>query len=193
MLDRPAISLDLALSVLRRLARGERNAASFEPAPGDHLAPPEPASAEEIARESGPRQVAALPWRRKGSGKVEVMLITSRDTGRWVLPKGWPERGETLWDAAAREAGEEAGLKGRVATSEIGRFHYDKLKASGQLLHCEVAVFPLEVQTVASKWPEKGQRKRAWVSPKEAAERVQEPELSKLLKGFSGTARSLAA
>jgi len=182
MLDRPAISLDLALGVLRRLSRGER-----------HASAPESASPEEIARESGPQQVAALPWRRKNSGKVEVMLITSRDTGRWVLPKGWPERGETLWNAAAREAGEEAGLKGRVATDEIGRYHYDKLKASGELLHCEVAVFPLEVQAVASKWPEKGQRKRAWVSAKEAAERVQEPELAKLLKGFSGPANSLAA
>lgn len=195
MLDRPAIGLDLALGVLRRLARGERNAASLAPERGERPAPPapEPASPEEIARASGPRQVAALPWRRKNSGKVEIMLITSRDTGRWVLPKGWPEPGEALWDAAAREAREEAGLKGRMATDEAGRYHYDKLKASGEILHCEVAVFPLEVQAVAGKWPEKGQRKRAWVSAKEAAERVREPELSTLLKNFSGPARSLAA
>src|SRR5690348_1261746 len=70
-------------------------------------------------------QVAALPW-RKGPDGVEIMLITSRETGRWVLPKGWPEGDEALWDAAAREASEEAGIDGAIARSELGCYYYAK-------------------------------------------------------------------
>src|SRR5688572_9375274 len=70
-------------------------------------------------------QVAALPWRHGDDG-VEVMLITSRDTGRWVLPKGWVKKGEALWIAAAREAREEAGITGSVSRSEAGRYRYEK-------------------------------------------------------------------
>ena len=109
-------------------------------------------------------QVAALPWRKTADG-VEIMLITSRDTGRWVLPKGWPEGAEDLSEAAAREAGEEAGLSGAVSRREVGRYFYAKALSSGEEVPCEVLVFPLEVDTVADKWKEKRQRKRKWVSP----------------------------
>src|SRR5689334_18106679 len=71
-------------------------------------------------------QVAALPW-RKSADHVEIMLITSRDTGRWVLPKGWPEEAEALSDAAAREAKEEAGISGAIARIEAGRYFYSKI------------------------------------------------------------------
>ena len=108
-------------------------------------------------------QVAALPW-RKTEGGVEVMLITSRDSGRWVLPKGWPELGEELFDAAAREAGEEAGLKGAVSQREAGRYFYDKSVSRGESFRCEVLVYPLEVDKVADKWKEKRQRERRWVA-----------------------------
>ena len=70
-------------------------------------------------------QVAALPWREEDRG-VEVMLITSRDTGRWVLPKGWPEGDEALHEAAMREAAEEAGLRGSISDKESGRYFYGK-------------------------------------------------------------------
>ena len=120
-------------------------------------------------------QVAALPWRKTESG-VEVMLVTSRDTGRWVLPKGWPELGEEFCDAAAREAGEEAGLKGAVSPHEAGRYYYAKSVAGGDSVRCEVLVYPLEVDKVADKWKEKGQRKRKWVSPAKAAEMVAETD-----------------
>jgi 8-oxo-dGTP pyrophosphatase MutT (NUDIX family) len=128
-------------------------------------------------------QAAALPWRRTETG-VAVMLITSRDTGRWVLPKGWPKAGELLCDAAAREAAEEAGIKGRVDGEEVGRFFYAKTRAKGDPVPCEVLVYPLEVGRVADRWKEKGQRDRKWVSPDDAAGMVAEPGLSALLAGF---------
>ncbi len=137
-------------------------------------------------------QVAALPWRLTERG-VEIMLVTSRGTGRWVLPKGWPERSEELFDAAAREAAEEAGLAGAVARQEIGRFYYEKRLASGAEWRCEVHVFPLEVELVAEKWPERKQRKRGWFTVDEAATRVSEPDLGELIAAFALDPRRPAA
>jgi 8-oxo-dGTP pyrophosphatase MutT (NUDIX family) len=128
-------------------------------------------------------QVAALPWRQTEDG-VEVMLITSRDTGRWVLPKGWPEEDEALHDAAAREASEEAGISGGIAEADAGSYFYNKVHSSGAESPCEVRVFPLEVKEVASKWREKGQRKRKWVKPREAIRMVNEPDLCQLISRF---------
>jgi 8-oxo-dGTP pyrophosphatase MutT (NUDIX family) len=128
-------------------------------------------------------QVAALPW-RKGPDGVEVMLITSRGTGRWVLPKGWPEGQEDLCDAAAREAAEEAGLSGSVSRLEIGRYYYGKRLESGLESRCQVLVFPLEVKRVAERWPEYGQRKRKWFSPQAAAANVREQDLAELIATF---------
>ena len=137
-------------------------------------------------------QVAALPWRKTKSG-VEVMLVTSRDTGRWVLPKGWPEFGEQFWEAAAREAGEEAGLKGAISSQEAGRYYYSKGLADGGNVRCEVLVYPLEVDDVADKWKEKGERKRKWVSPAKAAAMVAEADLGKVILAFAGKPRRIAA
>lgn len=128
-------------------------------------------------------QVAALPW-REGPRGIEVLLVTSRDTGRWVLPKGWPEGEERLYEAAAREAAEEAGIKGVVSDAEAGRYYYGKRQPSGLELRCEVRVFPLEVRDVKDKWPEKKRRRRAWLSPSEAASRVQERDLGELIAHF---------
>lgn len=137
-------------------------------------------------------QVAALPWRKTDSG-VEVMLITSRDTGRWVLPKGWPEGAEQLCDAAAREASEEAGLSGAVATREAGRYFYAKVLSNGEEVPCEVLVYPLEVDTVAEKWKERRQRKRKWVAVADAARMLNEPDLCKLISAFGANPRKFAA
>jgi 8-oxo-dGTP pyrophosphatase MutT (NUDIX family) len=135
-------------------------------------------------------QVAALPWRRTKAG-IEVMLITSRDTGRWVLPKGWPEVGEEFCDAAAREAHEEAGLKGSVSLVMAGRYGYQKA-ASGGNVRCEVMVYPLEVDGVAGKWKEKGERRRKWMEPARAAASVAEADLGKLILAFADNARKAA-
>jgi 8-oxo-dGTP pyrophosphatase MutT (NUDIX family) len=137
-------------------------------------------------------QVAALPWRKAGDG-VEIMLITSRDTGRWILPKGWPEGTEDFSEAAAREAGEEAGLSGAIAQREAGRYLYSKVLSSGEEVPCEVLVFPLEVDKVADKWKEKRERKRKWVSPAEAARMLNEPDLCKLVSAFGANPGKFAA
>ena len=136
-------------------------------------------------------QVAALPWRKTEAG-VEIMLITSRDTGRWVLPKGWPEVDEDLGGAAAREAGEEAGISGAVARKEVGRYYYNKMRSSGEAVPCEVLVFPLEVDMVADKWKEKRQRKRKWVKPADAARMLNEPDLCQLIAAFGADPRKYA-
>ncbi|GHC75677.1 NUDIX hydrolase [Limoniibacter endophyticus] len=135
-------------------------------------------------------QIAALPWRRVGA-RVEVMLITSRGTGRWVIPKGWPEGLEPLHVSAAREAYEEAGLAGEIAIEAIGSFVYDKRKDSGMANRCQVLVFPLLVQREASSWPEQKQRKRVWMSRERAAESVDERELSELIRAFSPTSETI--
>ena len=90
-------------------------------------------------------QSAALPWRLSPAGKVEVLLVTSRETRRWVAPKGWPIKGLKSFQAAAREAFEEAGVEGEIGRKKLGVYHYDKRLRSGRLQHVRVQVFPLEV------------------------------------------------
>ncbi len=136
-------------------------------------------------------QAAALPWRLTKDG-VEVMLVTSRGTGRWVLPKGWPENTERLSDAALREAKEEAGLEGGVARGEIGRFYYSKALPNGNQWQCEVHVFPVEVDQVADKWPEMKKRRRQWFRSTDAARLVSEPDLAELINGFGRNPRQFA-
>lgn len=127
-------------------------------------------------------QVAALPWRRVAGGRVEVLLATSRDTGRWVLPKGWPQKKRSLSETAACEAWEETGLLGRIAPNAIGSFFYRKRLDSGLHRRVRVSVFPLAVSGQAGTWPEYGQRELRWFSPEEAARHVHEPELADLLR-----------
>lgn len=136
-------------------------------------------------------QVAALPWRRKGE-RIQVMLITTRETGRWILPKGWPEVGEELHIAAAREAREEAGIEGMVTNIETGRYYYSKVSSNGENMRCEVMVYSLEVNDVVSKWKEKGQRSRKWVSPDKAVGMVTEPELGEIIAAFGESAAKTA-
>jgi len=124
-------------------------------------------------------QVAALCWRMH-KGQVEVLLITSRDTGRWVIPKGWPMQGLGDAQAAAREAWEEAGVEGRTVDRALGRYLYDKIRPT-EALPCAVAVFPLEVTALHRRFPERKQRRRKWFAAAEAAKLVHECDLSRLL------------
>ncbi|MBB4952416.1 8-oxo-dGTP pyrophosphatase MutT (NUDIX family) [Agrobacterium vitis] len=111
---------------------------------------------------------------------VEVLLITSRDTGRWVIPKGWPMGSKKSHAVAEREAYEEAGVKGKVEKNSFGSFTYDKAMPGGLHIPCEVKVYLLKVNELVENYPEKGTRRLEWVSCEEAAERVREPQLKRL-------------
>lgn len=126
------------------------------------------------------RQYAALPFVVRG-GRPEVMLITSRETGRWIIPKGWPAKKLAPSDLAAREAYEEAGLVGRTNDRPCGSYRYEKRLKSGKCATCDVDVFLMEVERELPDWPEKGERERRWMSPAQAAMLVTEAGLIELL------------
>lgn len=125
-------------------------------------------------------QCAALCYRIGDDGAPVVLLITSRDTGRWVIPKGNIDAGEKGCKAAEREALEEAGAKGKAAKKALGFYSYVK---DGRRQH-RVEVFPLRVRTMIDEFPEQGQREQVWLSPEEAALRVAEPELKNVIRLF---------
>jgi 8-oxo-dGTP pyrophosphatase MutT (NUDIX family) len=109
------------------------------------------------------------------------MLVTSRETQRWIIPKGWPQKGKAPHDSAAREAFEEAGVVGAVGKRSVGSFPYQKRLKNGVVTLCEVHVFTLRVRRQRKQWPEKEQREVKWLSPKDAAETVKEPMLSEII------------
>lgn len=133
-------------------------------------------------------QYGALCWRHGVEG-VEVLLITSRDTGRWVIPKGWPIESLSPEASAAREAWEEAGVEGATDPHCLGFYDYDKAIGVARVpLLCRVAVYALQVESLAMRFPEHKQRRRKWFSPVKAARKVAEPELQALLAAFGPTA-----
>ncbi|MCK0119135.1 NUDIX hydrolase [Loktanella sp. F6476L] len=130
------------------------------------------------------QQVAALCYRGDGADK-EVLLISSRDTGRWIIPKGWPIRGKNGPQSAMQEAWEEAGVrKGTTDADAIGTYTYDKRQSTGWSIPVETMVYPVAVETIEDEFPEVSQRKRQWVSPDDAADLVQEPELQNILRSI---------
>lgn len=129
-------------------------------------------------------QYAALAWREGKAGR-EVLLITSRETGRWVLPKGWPMKRRKPADAAAREAYEEAGVRGDVAPDAAGTYTYLKAFTPSLAFRCEVQVFPLRVKRELADWPERKERTRRWFATEEAAAAVEEPELQALIRSWA--------
>lgn len=128
-------------------------------------------------------QYGALCWRRSAAG-VEVLLITSRDTGRWVIPKGWPMPGLSPEAAAAQEAWEEAGVSGEMNPCCIGRYGYQKCLSVTSSVPCAVAVYGMRVEKLAKSFPEAKERRRKWFPLDEAATLVAEPDLSVILAGF---------
>lgn len=125
-------------------------------------------------------QVAALPFRIK-DGKIEVLLVTSRETKRWLIPKGWPMKGKKPHKAAAQEAQEEAGVKGEIGDKPLGHYDYWKRRATHFDL-CRVDVFPLRVSKQLKSWREKGQRHAQWFGVEDAALQVIEPALADLIR-----------
>jgi 8-oxo-dGTP pyrophosphatase MutT (NUDIX family) len=136
-------------------------------------------------------QYGALPYRFTPDAALEVLLVTTRQTKQWIIPKGWPIKGLRPPKSAAREAFEEAGVRGKVGGKSLGVFAYDKLlDESGVQVTCEVRVFPLLVTRQSEVWPEVEQRTVQWVEPSKAVSLIQEPELKKLVAAF---AKRLAA
>lgn len=128
-------------------------------------------------------QYGALCWRMM-RGKLQVLLVTSRDTGRWVIPKGWPIDGLTPEASAAREAWEEAGVKGRVTPECVGLFAYDKVISPDLAVPCVVAVYPIQVSRLSDTFPERKERRRKWFAADKAGRKVNESELGAILATF---------
>jgi len=134
-------------------------------------------------------QYGALCYREK-RGRTEILLVTSRGTGRWIVPKGWPVKGQTPAGSAAVEAFEEAGVEGRAVPVCAGVYAYPKVMDDGSELRLRVALFPLRVRKLRRKYPEAEQRTRRWCSRKRAAEMVDEKDLKSILRDFDPAAAS---
>jgi 8-oxo-dGTP pyrophosphatase MutT (NUDIX family) len=128
-------------------------------------------------------QYAALPFRIE-AGQVRILLITSRGTQRWVIPKGWPMNGLKPNEAAAVEAMEEAGVVGEIEVAPIGSYRYLKALPDERAIAVQVIVFPLRVDHIADDWKEQGQRRSAWFRYQRAAGLVAEPALRRLIQDF---------
>ena len=130
------------------------------------------------------KQIAALPMHWDKSGSMSVLMVTSRDTGRWVMPKGWRMDGKKPWVAAEIEALEEAGAVGYIGSEVVGIYYYDKILGDGDALRCKVTVYPMIVERLRKRWKERQERKRRWFSPRAAAKRVDEEDLAALLQSL---------
>lgn len=130
------------------------------------------------------QQVAALPWRH-GKGGIEVLLVTTRTTRRWVVPKGWRMPGTEDADAAAIEAFEEAGVRGRISHQPFGQFAYLKVLGTNRTREVEATVYALQVTQELVDWPERRQRVRRWHDAATAASLVSDPGLATLITAFA--------
>lgn len=137
-------------------------------------------------------QYGAIPYRIDGGGALQILLITSRETRRWVIPRGNPIPGLLPHQTAAQEAFEEAGARGIAGTQMLGRYHYRKRRKLGAIDHAEVHVFPLLVAEQSESWPEMHERELRWLSPEAAADMVDEPGLRRLILNLSVNAGRLA-
>ena len=128
-------------------------------------------------------QFGALCY-RVTDGKIQILLISSRRTKRWILPKGWPENGMTPGESAANEAMEEAGVTGKLNDRPLGVYCYEKKVDNGKNYPCVVTIYALKVKKTLVDYPEKSERHRKWFGRKDAAKRVLEPDLALLIKSF---------
>jgi len=140
---------------------------------------------KKVIRKTGrTTQYAALCFRLRKGKPYQILLVTSRGTGRWLPPKGWPMKGKSPDKAAAQEALEEAGVKGIVYKDSLGRYRYNRAKFGSTQPSSEAYIFPLQVLSRSNNFREKGQRKVKWFSAKKAARLVREPKLKRLIKSF---------
>jgi 8-oxo-dGTP pyrophosphatase MutT (NUDIX family) len=131
-------------------------------------------------------QYGALPYRFTQHAALEVLLVTTRETRRWIVPKGWPIKGLRPAKSAAREAFEEAGVIGKIGAKPVGLFTYDKMLDEAHVKAiCEVKVYPLLVKRQSEIWPESEQRTTQWVEPSKAIAMIKEPGLKKIVASFA--------
>ena len=133
------------------------------------------------------RQIAVLPYRATGpavDAPIQILLITSRQSRRWVIPKGGLMKGLPPHAAAAVEAEEEAGVRGAACPIPLGSYRYRKTRASGASVWADVDVFPFAVTEELDSWDEQHQRERRWFSMAEAAKAVDEEDLRALIRSF---------
>ena len=133
------------------------------------------------------KQCAVLAYRQGNKG-IKVVLVTSLETRRWVLPKGNIVEGLSARASAALEALEEAGIEGDLGERSLGSYDYEKTEIDGGGL-CRVSVFPMEVKKLKRSWPEHDQRRRKWMTPEKAAAAVDEPGLKKLIARFAKSSK----
>ena len=129
------------------------------------------------------RQVAAIPFRLGQAGDIEIMLVTSRTTKRFIVPKGWPMKGKSGRKAAMIEAQEEAGVLGKILKEPAGTYSYWK-RLANRFVHVDVIVYLLEVTEELADWQEAKRRQRAWLAPAEAAMLIDEPDLATLVSAL---------
>lgn len=130
-------------------------------------------------------QYGVLPYRLAETDALEILLVTTRQTRRWIIPKGWPIKGLTPPESAAREAYEEAGVRGKVGAKSIGAFSYEKrMEETGGATPCEVRVFPMLVKRQLETWPEAHQREARWFEASKAVSALKEEGLRELVESF---------
>ena len=137
-------------------------------------------------------QYGALPYRFTPMAALEILIVTTRQSRRWIVPKGWPIKRLTPSKSAAREAFEEAGVRGKIGVRAIGNFRYKKTGQNGADPDYEVKIFPLLVRRQSATWPEPGQRVVQWVDPEKAISLIREPEMKAIVAKFAKRA-SVAA
>ncbi|MCL2430693.1 MAG: NUDIX hydrolase [Alphaproteobacteria bacterium] len=138
------------------------------------------------------QQYGVLPWRETKKAGLEILLVTSRETHRWIVPKGWPIKGLKPAASAAQEAYEEAGLRGVTGNRSLGSYLYEKrLVEKRTTVPCEVRVYPMQVRRQETTWPEQAERKTLWFSPSAAVAAVSEDGLREIIREFTGARQTL--
>jgi 8-oxo-dGTP pyrophosphatase MutT (NUDIX family) len=149
---------------------------------GEHMQ--RPTSNPYQSRPSQVQQIGAICMRSQADGP-EVLMITTRETRRWMIPKGWPIKGLSPQQVAEREAWEEAGVVGKAKQKLFGEFRYEKILSNGRQVEPSVAVYLIKVRRLKKRFPEMAERDVTWMKPFDAAGHVTDPELQKLLLAFA--------
>ncbi len=137
------------------------------------------------------QQFGVLPYRETKKAGLEILLVTSRETRRWIIPKGWPIKSLKPSESAAQEAYEEAGLRGKTTNRSVGSYQYDKrLVEKHTTVPCEVKVYLMRVRRQATSWPEQEERETLWFSPAAAIAAVSEDGLKAIITDFAARRKS---